>query len=296
MRLLNALRFIAVAHVLGCQGQPQMGTPSASATSSSKPNCDPGAITCASTRSLRLCTANGQWRELPCPNACVKGECVGSCVPGKSTCRDERVVRCSDEGKPVDAEICGDFDECREGSCARRLGTFWTKGDAYDLGGSMFGEICTSMYHSAGMQMSVRSADDHFVAAYSGKELVVMNMKKCCAPPEPEKSKMSSETMRDCPWAVVAKFFVGQRKALAWSPSGDLLAVATHHGSETNPSSTIQVYSMAKKGQIQRLQVSGLYVHQIAFVDEYDLLVSDNEPRENQPRKIPLNGAAEARP
>jgi hypothetical protein len=125
--------------------------------------------------------------------------------------------------------------------------------------------------------MAVRTRDGHYAAAYSGLDLVVVNHAECCNPPADlvDPSRQGAEPLPDCPWAVVTRFSTGQRKALAWSPSGELLAVASHHGSERNPSSVIHVFSMAKRRQIQTVQVAGLYAHRIAFTGPREIVVSD---------------------
>lgn len=291
LRVAVRIGILGLIWITACDRRPTAQSSSSGPTSSSASTtavCQPGATTCEDSGTFKFCTAAGNWRRQSCfTSACVNGECVGSCRPGSSECRDQQPMRCNDSGEFVPTERCADFEDCdeRDGRCGRPWGTFWPadpasrapSGDAYDLKGKFFNELCTSMYHHEPMQMAVRTRDRHYAAAYSGMELVVVNHTECCNPPAnlTDPSRQGAGPLPDCPWAVVARFSTGQRKALAWSPSGELLAVASHHGPERNPSSVIHVFSVAKRRQIQTVQVPGLYAHRIAFTGLREIVVSD---------------------
>src|SRR5689334_15804484 len=98
VRLLANVGILGLIWVTACDRQPTTRSSTSGPTSSSAPTtavCQPGATTCEGSGTFKFCTAAGSWRRQSCfTGACLNGECVGSCRPGSSECRDQQPMRC----------------------------------------------------------------------------------------------------------------------------------------------------------------------------------------------------------
>jgi hypothetical protein len=64
----------------------------------------------------------------------------------------------------------------------------------------------------------------------------------------------------------------------AWSPSSEVIAAVTHHGNAKVPVSLIHLYSIRTKRELKTVRVDGIFVHNLAFLDEMTMAIADSPP------------------
>ena len=258
---------------------PACDRPARADASGNQGECTPGTLACKNERTLEFCTSQGQWTQHPCQYACFREQCVGTCVPHTQPCSGRDRMICSDQGIPESIERCEFFAECREtvhpdvSVCASRLDIL----ASVDHAPIALPTLRSHLERGSPLPDAPREAafarKRNLVAAFGERELVIVDSARCLAAPDP--TKESSQT---CAWATVATFWVGQRKAVAWAPSSEVIAAVTHHGSAESPVSRIHLYSIRTQQEFKTVRVDGMFVHNMAFLDETTMAIADSPP------------------
>lgn len=243
-------------------------------------DCAPSAFSCTSTSAVRFCDSDHRWQLRQCPFACNDGQCVGSCHPGERKCKGQELHYCAPGGAWRHDVTCDAFTTCNDhggpGACNERHDVIQSRGSDVEVllphiakvlsGASGFRPLSEEMQVAA-------SPDGKFVAAFGDSYLGIVDRERCLAAPLGKPPSLGS-----CPWALVARVSAeGQRKAMAWAPSSGSIALVEHHGPSAAPESSVAVFSLKKKRVVERVHLSGIFVHNIVFVDESHLAVADHD-------------------